>query len=141
MSREIKFRAWGVFKPHFGNPVYEMTTDVFVNDGDCYVYEQEFGASISSPSFLKKKNVDLMQFTGLKDKNDNDIYEGDIVKGEWVERDKKTIQQFVVNMDKGCIFPFTEETGLSSGSLYSTKMNAWDFEIIGNIHQNKDLLK
>jgi hypothetical protein len=62
MSREIKFRVWS------GDQM--VSPDYITRDGIGYWKED------SIPSY----STELMQFTGLKDRNGIDIYEGDIVK-------------------------------------------------------------
>lgn len=128
MSRPIKFRAWnkkGKCWITFGGVIYryeDRTLDIV--DSDNLIYEQ---------------------YTGLKDKNGKEIYEGDIVEqfvcGVRQFKGKKcgrsTIWQVRWNK-KECCF----ELHYLSGSLFGDSMmsDGDGYEIIGNIHENKELL-
>lgn len=77
--------------------------------------------------------IDKLQFTGLKDRNDNDIFEGDICQfwryetGEWF----KSIPLIVVKWN---------ETGLNY-NIWKPHNEISQWEVIGNIYENGDLLK
>jgi hypothetical protein len=107
--REIKFRAW---------------------DGDKKIITQpqDLSCCRSSWSWLGLKDMPLMQYTGLKDKNGKEIYEGDIC---FIDN----IQNFEVIWSR-IGFWFKRE----DGELFVlTPQNAW-IEVIGNIYENPELL-
>lgn len=74
------------------------------------------------------------QFTGLKDKNGKEIYEGDIIKGVW---GKNNIVIFKVIWDKrGC---FDGEDAEGEPQVFDDFDG--NLEVIGNIYENPELLK
>lgn len=120
MSREIKFRAW--YMP-FGNkgPMQEMV----------------HGKASSILAFAEMSpdeyNVGYIveQFTGLKDSNGDDIYENDLVL---LDPDDPPYQ---VIFDEGKFELSNDYLGL----VYDLGEEYMDCEIIGNIHENPELLE
>lgn len=136
MTRQIKFRAW----VKDWKEMFEVIMLTFP------VGEKEFilsgkGGSVSS------KDCELMQFTGLMDKNGKEIYEGDIVKYKYLsgfsceDEDYKIhgIEQKpkVVEFKDGEFYP-KETYNYCEDGFYASRY--FDFEIIGNIYENPELL-
>lgn len=120
MSRPIKFRTWDTHHK-------EMLYDVMVVGDDCYVRDDELDFVLVSPY-----KQEVMQFTGLTDKNGKEIYEGDIIQygndtGR-VEYQKKWASFQVIS--KGQNTPLQAFNG----------GNARLAEIVGNINENPELL-
>lgn len=81
------------------------------------------------------------QYTGLKDKNGKNIFEGDIVKGNYINFGEDLNDEvFAVHYHEGVLEPFTELYGASSGWLYHSELYSNKFEIIGNVFENPELL-
>lgn len=108
--RQIKFRAWDKVEK-------KMTFPFFIND-------VAHGKGFFLHDFTDIERYEFIQFTGLLDKNGKEIYEGDIVKN--TRGNKPVIRQVIwinINHRNGW--------NIAKGS---------DFEIIGNIYQNPELL-
>lgn len=118
--REIKFRAWDKEEKRFW---YFTLEDVLKRNMN---YKGSWDEKI-----LKGEK---QQYTNLKDKNGKEIYEGDILK---IELDVGTINLYV-KYDKG-EYRLVDE-GKWEDSLYGY-MYFYDVEVVGNIYENKDLLK
>lgn len=133
MKREIKFRGKSIYSDKwcYGSlSIYEDECDIAGYD--------VFGEGIYD---WRDETVDpdtVGQYTGLKDKNGKEIYEGDIVKD--IKTDKVGYIAFL-RKEMGYVIVWQEsDTRLGHRNRGGGYDIDFTLEIIGNIHDNPELL-
>ena len=143
--REIKFRAW-----HTGNKVMfspeEMGADQLTIMPDGRGFINVSGADTHLSEFMT--HMIPMQYTGLKDKNGKEIYEGDILEHRWINTG---LLSPVEHISRGVITHVPKDglgfivAGFACKCHDNSFMSfgGWDksCEVIGNIYENPELLK
>lgn len=114
MSRVIKFRAWDKIEKQIIIP--------------SYVFNDE-----------RETDYILMQYTGLKDKNDKEIYEGDIITITYSNGEK--IKKYAVKYCDDCGYYMLKSIDRKYDLDTFCGYGKEQIEIIGNIYENPELLK
>ena len=117
--REIKYRVWNTIS---------KTMKPFSEIKGCGVFAIADGLNSDDFIILPLKNSILNQYTGLKDKNDVEIYEGDIMMAPYMKK-------------KPCVVEYSKTLAkfTMSGKFNFTAIDS-NLEVIGNIYENPELL-
>ncbi len=118
MSRELRFRVWDNQEKRFCNEDH----DFGFSNKDYLIF--------NGKTFLKTKRYEIRQWTGLKDKNGVEIYDGDFLKGEKFPVVLNWTGEFVIRM-------FNKDSGPSNPLWVMCESR----KIVGNIFENPELLK
>jgi len=126
--REIKFRGL-----ENGQKVYGTNGDITDETGEQYRYSLLAFFSLVEKGFI----TNVTEYTRLKDKNDVEIYEGDILKGKYSDYNNEMKR-------------FLGEVKYITHSFKCVGITKWygihidfhsNFEIIGNVFENSELLE
>jgi uncharacterized phage protein (TIGR01671 family) len=138
MSREIKFRVWDKLAERFTK----------CDEG----YQGHYILSLKG-EFHNLQNGSggndyiVQQWTGLVDKNDVEIYEGDIIKyksyEKWLSDDYHEVNDVVFyNPDRGAFVHALDPKTFKAGMTFDPyTFDPLEYEVIGNIFENPELLK
>lgn len=142
--RDIKFRAWDKKRKRMYQVLHlhlDSREEVWATVKGFDIIEQK-----DIHIRIQPKYIELMQYTGLNDKNGKEIYEGDIVKyfGKW-KGGNAVPPDFMPHriswvMGGFHAIPMDIHTAVSSHATNWKGVGHTDCEIIGNIYENPELL-
>lgn len=135
MNREINFKAY------HNSVMYNVDTLGFDHFGIeplmCFAHHERNPLSVNENECISfNYNTKFMQFTGLKDKNGTCIYEDDIVScNHW------SPSNYRISFIEGgyCLCDLNSNEWVAD-STHMEDSTGKHFEVIGNIHQNPELL-
>ncbi|PRR85545.1 YopX family protein [Clostridium luticellarii] len=122
MSKEIKFRAWDKQNKNM-EEVDLLGSNVL---------------HIKNSEWENIEDFEVMQYTGLKDKNGVEIYEGDIIREQSKRLDKYFVVEWLDRIGSYSFQPVDKEAKSWPCFNFGSAKN---LEIVGNIYKNKELLE
>ena len=130
MSRVIKFRAWD-------KGFNRMLMGVGVHPHICCIHDNyrkgEIGSYTISPEFV---SYELMQFTGITDRNGVEIYESDVVR--WLVNTDHSVDA-PVGFESGAFY-MLDAINQGYGKVYNDWLRG-EYTVLGNIYEHPELLE
>ena len=136
--REILFRGKGDKK--YNDGMWYFGVPIRCDDGDWQI------CTNNSKRVVIPETIG--QYTGVTDKNGERIFEGDIVKykeackfgdnDEMEEAEEQYLCTNIVEFKNGRFFPLPQRCDCED---YFFSYGSYDFEVVGNVHDNPELLR
>ena len=140
MSKELKFRVWDktsesmLYQDDFERVELDTKNKIVT-----LIAEEESDKSHYVLDYEEDIEAEIMRYTGLKDKNGKDIYEGDIVSFYNDEEYKFKSTNALVIYDSAAFM--LEHKKLGKEYLGEMDIENMCIKIIGNIYENPELLE
>lgn len=134
--RDIKFRAWVKNEKKMFYPSVEESFEIDAFSGKIIGINAKSSASLTL-SAAEIENLIPCEYIGLKDKNEKEIYEGDICKGSGFYDEEATQIGVIEFLSGGFRCKNINQKTIRGGEMYLR----YDIEVIGNIYENPELLK
>jgi uncharacterized phage protein (TIGR01671 family) len=144
--REIKFRGKRVDNGEwvYGAVLETSMSGVYIIGTKKRTRPSRTGISIGDIVWQHEVMPETVgQFTGLHDKSGKEIYEGDIVTASWYDYDEPNHDTTgeVIFAEGWMAYTIWDEENKIMSELNGQGCYKWDIEVIGNIHENPDLLE
>ena len=121
--RELKYRVYDKTEKCYSDKAFSID-----QLGLCYVQDEDgYGEEIDEERYI------VEQYTGLKDKNDKEIYEGDVVNIQGIK--------YYVDFEHGGFWFNNDNLKWKANRPFTHFQEINDTEVIGNIHENAELLE
>ena len=129
----IKFRAWNGYRKLMADYVSA------IQNGDTQGTPSSVNVIVNRKNEtwdIENDDVELLQYTGLKDVNGKEIYESDIIKSSYKYAQPKVSQIIIEN---GNSYILGEDLATGNEMLVSDHIS--EIKVIGNVHANPELLE
>lgn len=128
-----KFRAWA------GGSLSRMyqPDEVMVGNGDIWIIDEDSVAG----EWIENNDLELMQSTGLFDKNGKEIFEGDVIAIEVDDTGTPINARVFQNSEIGILMFHVFEDDEDVPLVELLEDNSVAFAIIGNIYENQDIVE
>lgn len=134
MSRPIKFRIWDNDKNEW---LGSSDNDVLTYYGFHLV--GEVMTVQAPPQWALDPHCVVEQYTGLLDRNGKEIYEGDIVNARWYRAKHARLDtKGEIKFGDGWFYIYDDPDG--QDRLGVPVHNCYDLEVVGNVHENPELI-
>lgn len=133
--REIKFRAWEKSTNSMVYDVQNVSKKRIIGESACESFQE----------VVDSWEYETMQYTGLKDKNVKEIYEGDIIEfnnNDYARTAGHLDDEIIIaKVEYHCGHYGLKEANGQLHDLYVSLVNDEEAEIIGNVYEDENLLK